>query len=120
MTIQWSKFYTTVGLWLFCEVWLNFVGLDDLADYSEFLFTQDLELDRKNHQTIEVSHPHLVFCETVDYFCPIFEFKNRILDRQSTHQQLHQLRIVKTFEKKCRKLKHPCMRILSSHYSLDG
>ncbi len=25
-------------IWLAVEVWLNLMGLDDLADYSEFLF----------------------------------------------------------------------------------
>lgn len=25
-------------IWLAVEVWLNLLGLDDLADYSEFIF----------------------------------------------------------------------------------
>jgi hypothetical protein len=28
-------------LWLTAEVFLNFVGLDDLADYSEYLFERN-------------------------------------------------------------------------------
>lgn len=27
-----------VCIWLLAEIWLNYLGLDDLADYSEFLF----------------------------------------------------------------------------------
>ena len=33
-----SKIFTKVVIWLVAEIVLNFVGLDDLADYSEFIF----------------------------------------------------------------------------------
>ena len=38
MKVQWKKllFYTFITL--FSEILLNFLGLDDLADYSEFVF----------------------------------------------------------------------------------
>jgi hypothetical protein len=113
MKVRWIKFCTTVGFWLFCEIWLNVVGLDDLADYSEFLFVQDLELERKNSQITNISTPHFFFCEKVHYFCPILEFNDRQLNGQFKNQPLHQFRIIQTFERKCKTLKNPCMRLLS-------
>lgn len=113
MKIRWVNFYTTVCFWIFCEIWLNFVGLDDLADYSEFLFDRDVELEHKNSQVTNVSTPHFVFCEKVNYFCPIVEFNDRLDDLRFPSQPRHQLRIIQTFEKKCKTLKHPCMRLLS-------
>ena len=38
MNIKWKKVIICLLIWLTTEIWLNFVGLDDLADYSEFLF----------------------------------------------------------------------------------
>ena len=36
MCIQWQKIF----FWLIAEITLNLLGLDDLADYSEFIFEQ--------------------------------------------------------------------------------
>lgn len=33
--------------WFTAEVLLNFVGLDNLADYSEFVFNHDFNLDSR-------------------------------------------------------------------------
>jgi hypothetical protein len=35
---QWKKILVRTSLWLAAEIVLNFVGLDNLADYSEFVF----------------------------------------------------------------------------------
>ena len=37
MKIQWHKLVFKVLLWMSVEVVFNFIGIDDLADYSEFL-----------------------------------------------------------------------------------
>ena len=37
MKFQWQKLLTKIILWLGMEILLNTMGLDDLADYSEFL-----------------------------------------------------------------------------------
>jgi hypothetical protein len=42
MKIKWTVFLTKAGFWLVAEVGLNLLNLDDLADYSEFLFEQDI------------------------------------------------------------------------------
>jgi TctA family transporter len=38
MTVTWQKSLMKAMVWLAAEIILNCVGLDDLADYSEFVF----------------------------------------------------------------------------------
>ena len=40
MIVQWRKLYIKIILWLGAELLLTLIGLDDLADYSEFLYEQ--------------------------------------------------------------------------------
>ena len=44
MKICWKKLSTTILFWLFSEILLNFLGLDNLADYGEFIGKQNLSL----------------------------------------------------------------------------
>ena len=37
MQNQWQKLFIKLTIWLAAEILLNWLGLDDLADYSEFL-----------------------------------------------------------------------------------
>ncbi len=37
MKVQWHKLWIKVFLWLGVEILLTLIGLDELADYSEFL-----------------------------------------------------------------------------------
>ena len=41
MNRQWQKGLAKVAVWLVAEIFLNFLGIDDLADYSEFIFERD-------------------------------------------------------------------------------
>ena len=38
MNLQWHKLLFKLTIWLVAEIVLNLVGLDDMADYSEFIF----------------------------------------------------------------------------------
>lgn len=38
MNKQNQKFLVKITFWLLAEIWLNFVGLDNIADYSEYIF----------------------------------------------------------------------------------
>ena len=38
MQVRWKKLMTQATLWLMAEVVLSVMGLDDLADYSEYYF----------------------------------------------------------------------------------
>ncbi len=40
MKVQWQKLWFKTILWLGAEILLTLMGLDDLADYSEFLYQQ--------------------------------------------------------------------------------
>lgn len=40
MKVQWQKLLLTVTFWLATEMCFNVVGIDDIADYSEFLSNQ--------------------------------------------------------------------------------
>lgn len=37
MKIKWKKLWLKIIIWLGAEILLTAIGLDDLADYSEFL-----------------------------------------------------------------------------------
>jgi hypothetical protein len=38
MRIKWKKLIICLSIWLTTEILLNLIGIDDLADYSEFIF----------------------------------------------------------------------------------
>lgn len=38
MQAQWQKILVKLTFWLIIEIFLNLLGLDSLADYSEFVF----------------------------------------------------------------------------------
>lgn len=40
MQTQWQKTLIQISFWLILEILLNLLGLDNLADYSEFVFDQ--------------------------------------------------------------------------------
>ena len=41
MNVRWQKLLVTITLWLTTEIWFNFLGIDNLADYSEFIFERN-------------------------------------------------------------------------------
>ncbi len=41
MQVQWKKLLAKTIVWLAAEILLSFLGLDNLADYGEFLFVRD-------------------------------------------------------------------------------
>ncbi len=53
MKIQWKKLWGKIIFWLGAEIVLTLIGLDDLADYSEFLGQQ------KEVASIEQAYPTL-------------------------------------------------------------
>jgi hypothetical protein len=40
MKTNWRKIIIEIAIWLFTEVLLNLAGMDDLGNYSEFVFAQ--------------------------------------------------------------------------------
>jgi preprotein translocase subunit SecG len=41
MQVKWKKLLTQITLWLVAEIILNLLGLDNLADYGEFVFDKE-------------------------------------------------------------------------------
>jgi hypothetical protein len=37
MQVKWKKLFLSATVWLMTEIILNFLGLDNLADYDEFI-----------------------------------------------------------------------------------
>ena len=48
MTRRWTKVITKIIFWLTAEIALGCMGLDDLADYSEFVFEKNLIVTLSN------------------------------------------------------------------------
>lgn len=44
---NWSKLFIKITGWLLVELLLNAVGLDTLADYSEYLFTTKETIEKR-------------------------------------------------------------------------
>jgi hypothetical protein len=42
MKTQWQKLFVKTTVWLAAEIILNLIGLDNLADYSEFIYEQEV------------------------------------------------------------------------------
>ncbi|MEW6496548.1 MAG: hypothetical protein AB1589_29095 [Cyanobacteriota bacterium] len=42
MKTQWKKLFVKTTVWLAAEIILNLIGLDNLADYSEFIYEQEV------------------------------------------------------------------------------
>lgn len=40
MNVRWKKLLVKTTFWLVAEIWFGFLGIDNLADYSEFVFAQ--------------------------------------------------------------------------------
>ncbi|MFP4411967.1 hypothetical protein [Coleofasciculus sp.] len=54
---QWKKAFFKVTTWVLSEIVLNLLGLDDLADYSEFIFDPEVIVSQ-HHSVILVAPPH--------------------------------------------------------------
>lgn len=54
MKVHWKNLLTKTVVWLAGEILLNCLGLDNLADYSEFVFER---YEVAEFSTPEVSHP---------------------------------------------------------------
>ncbi len=38
MDVRWKTVLARITVWLAAEILLSFLGIDDMADYSEFIF----------------------------------------------------------------------------------
>jgi hypothetical protein len=50
MKFYWKKVFVKTTIWLAAEIMLNLLGLDNIADYSEFIYGQEAMLLNSLHQ----------------------------------------------------------------------
>jgi hypothetical protein len=55
MNAKWQDRLIQVLIWLAIEITLNLLGLDNIADYSEFVFQQELV-------SVTPTHPAITSC----------------------------------------------------------
>lgn len=51
MKIKWQKLVVKIFCWLLVEVVFSLIGIDDLADYSEFLLMPKITVSRQVRMT---------------------------------------------------------------------
>ncbi len=54
MKMQWKQIWVKATIWLVTEIILNLLGLDNLADYSEFIFEQEFAIAARQPQATVV------------------------------------------------------------------
>jgi hypothetical protein len=42
MKVRWQQLLFTATFWLATEICFNFLGIDEIADYSEFIFDRQV------------------------------------------------------------------------------
>jgi hypothetical protein len=55
MQVKWSKMVIKLTVWLTAEILLSLVGLDNLADYGEFI-ASDHEISQRHRPTQTLVH----------------------------------------------------------------
>jgi hypothetical protein len=70
MKRQWKKIWIQAILWLFTEIILNVLGLDNLADYSEFIFEQKNAIAKRQPQLAVV----IPLRRPKDYYSLMYRF----------------------------------------------
>ena len=104
----WKHVVYKTGIWLTAEIWLNLIGLDNIADYGEFVFAQDLALNKKNRRTVKIAEYPPQFCPQIDDFCPIPGTVTKPIDIK--HDSCKSK--TETFENKCQQLEQPCLKVM--------
>lgn len=105
---MWQQVVCKTGVWLAVEIWLNIIGLDNIADYSEFIFAQDSELDLKNRKTVRINEYPPQFCPHINNVCPIPVTATKLINIKEYSSKVK----AEIFEKKCQQLKEPCLKIM--------
>jgi hypothetical protein len=68
MKTQWKKIWVKATMWVITEIALNLLGLDNLADYSEFIYEQESAIATYQNQMTVVTLLHRPqFYQTLPY-----------------------------------------------------
>ncbi|MGV2830951.1 hypothetical protein [Myxosarcina sp. GI1(2024)] len=113
----WKQVCYKSGVWLAAEIWLNLIGLDNIADYSEFVFAEDLGLNRKNHRTVKITEYPPQFCPQIDDFCPL---PRAAIDPKKLKLKVNNcMAQAEVFKHKCQRLAEPCLKIMCLKINLE-
>lgn len=113
--IKWKKLLRKTGVWLTTEILLNLIGLDNFADYSEFVFAHDLELNKKNHKTAKVTELSPQFCDKVNEYCPLTGTVFKLLNFQDKYKSSK----IKIIQQKCQTLQYGCIKFVCLHKNIS-
>ena len=104
----WKKAVYKTGAWLASEIWLNIIGLDNIADYGEYIFARDLDLQKKNRRTVKITEYPPQFCPKIDDLCPI---PGTVTNPEDLAGDRAKAEIITD---KCQQLNQPCIKIICS------
>jgi hypothetical protein len=68
MKTQWKKVWLKATVWLAAEIILNLIGIDNLADYSEFIFDKEVEVVGHQPKMTVVAPSHPVSSHLIHHF----------------------------------------------------
>jgi hypothetical protein len=68
MKTQWKKVWLKATVWLAAEIVLNWIGIDNLADYSEFVFDKEVEIAGNQPKMTVVAPSHPVASQLIHRF----------------------------------------------------
>lgn len=54
ISIQWQKVWLKATIWLAAEIILNLIGLDNIADYSEFIFDREVVVEINYYREVSI------------------------------------------------------------------
>lgn len=57
MKVEWKKMVVKITVWVVAEIILNLIGLDNLANYTEFVYEQDMVILTDLYQIVIVTPP---------------------------------------------------------------
>ncbi len=57
MKVEWKKMVVKITVWVVAEIILNWIGLDNLANYTEFVYEQDMVILTDLYQIVIITPP---------------------------------------------------------------
>lgn len=114
----WKRVVYKTGVWLVAEIWLNLIGLDNIADYSEFVFAADVGLNLNNHRTFKITEYPPQFCSQIDDFCPVPRATTKPIALRYFELNSCSAK-AEIFKHKCQQLLKPCLKIMYLKINLE-
>jgi hypothetical protein len=69
MKVRWQKLLLAITFWSATEIWFNLLGIDNLADYSEFIFERNRESGVCQKLVLTIPHSQLPTLQKRCLYC---------------------------------------------------